>query len=120
MFSGLDDMEGKTSIDGLYVAGDGMNCQGPTGAAYPTGVGFTSSFCSIQGDHAGKAAAAYAEKAAMNPITGDEIAEITEEILAPSASLLALIPTGPGTCWRASWRLTGCWSPRMKPICPPP
>ena len=83
VFCGLDDLEGKTSINGLYVAGDGMNCQGPTGAAYPTGVGFTSSFCSIQGDHAGKAAAAYAEKATLNPITGAEIAEITEEILAP-------------------------------------
>lgn len=83
VFCGLDDLEGKTSIEGLYVAGDGMNCQGPTGAAYPTGVGFTSSFCSIQGDHAGKAAAAYASGAALERIDDATIAEITEEILAP-------------------------------------
>lgn len=83
VFCGLDDLEGKTSIDGLYVAGDGMNCQGPTGAAYPTGVGFTSSFCSIQGDHAGKAAAAYAAGTSLVRISDDKIAEATEEILAP-------------------------------------
>ena len=83
VFCGLDDLEGKTAIDGLFVAGDGMNCQGPTGAAYPTGVGFTSSFVSLQGDHAGKAAAAYAEKISLSPISAAKVAQITEEILAP-------------------------------------
>ena len=83
VFCGLDDLEGKTSIDGLYVAGDGMNCQGPTGAAYPTGVGFTSSFVSLQGDHAGKAAAAYADKVTLKSIGEETKREITEEILAP-------------------------------------
>ena len=83
VFCGLDDLEGKTAIDGLFVAGDGMNCQGPTGAAYPTGVGFTSSFVSLQGDHAGKAAAAYADKVSLSPISAAKVAQITEEILAP-------------------------------------
>ena len=83
VFCGLDDLEGKTAIDGLFVAGDGMNCQGPTGAAYPTGVGFTSSFVSLQGDHAGKAAAAYADKVSLAPISAAKVAQITEEILAP-------------------------------------
>jgi len=83
VFCDLDDLEGKTSVDGLYVAGDGMNCQGPTGAAYPTGVGFTSSFCSIMGDHAGKAAAAYAEKAELVRISDEKVTEASEEILAP-------------------------------------
>lgn len=83
VFCGLDDLEGRTSIAGLYVAGDGMNCQGPTGAAYPTGVGFTSSFCSIQGDHAGRSAAKYAEGVSLARIASDEIAAITDEITAP-------------------------------------
>ena len=83
VFCGLDDLEGKTAIEGLFVAGDGMNCQGPTGAAYPTGVGFTSSFVSLQGDHAGKAAAAYADKVNLSPISAAKVAQITEEILAP-------------------------------------
>ena len=83
VFCGLDDLEGKTSIQGLYVAGDGMNCQGPTGAAYPTGVGFTSSFCSIQGDHAGKAAAAYAAGVDLVRLSDVQIAEASDLILAP-------------------------------------
>ncbi len=84
VFCGNEDLEGKTSVEGLYVAGDGMNCSGPTGAAYPPGVGFTSSFCSLMGDHAGKAAAAYADGAELTKISEDQIAATTEEILAPT------------------------------------
>ena len=83
VFCGNDELEGFTGIDGLYVAGDGMNCSGPTGAAYPVGVGFTSSFCSLQGDHAGKAAAAYAANTDLVGITEEKAAELTEAILAP-------------------------------------
>ncbi len=57
VFCGLDDLEGKTSIEGLWVSGDGMMACGPTGAAYPTGVGFTSNFVSTMGNRAGKAPA---------------------------------------------------------------
>lgn len=83
VFCGHDNMDCSTGIDGLYAAGDGMNCSGPTGAGYPVGVGFTSSFCSIQGDHAGKAAAAYAAETELTKISDAKKQEITEEINAP-------------------------------------
>lgn len=83
VWCGLDDLEGKTSIDGLWVAGDGMNGCGVTGATYPVGVGFTSNFASIQGDIAGKAAAQYAGTAQAGSISADQLASITEEIQAP-------------------------------------
>ena len=83
IFCGIDDTEGKTAIPGLYTAGDGIHASMPSGASYPCGVGFTSCFCSIEGDHAGKAAAAFA--GAVEALTPDE-AEIDskiEEITAP-------------------------------------
>lgn len=83
VFCGWEDQEGKTSIDGLYVAGDGMCGAGPTGAAYPCGVGFTSNFISLQGNHAGNAAAAYAATAELTPIPAERIEEETAEIQAP-------------------------------------
>ena len=83
VFCGLDDLEGATGVDGLYVAGDGMNASAVTGAMYPCGVGFTSNFTSIQGDRAGKAAAAYAGKAESASIPADKAGELTEAINAP-------------------------------------
>lgn len=83
VFCGIDDLEGFTGIPGLYVAGDGMNASEVTGAMYPCGVGFTSSFCSIQGDRAGKAAAAYAAGVEATMLPEDVIAQETEAILAP-------------------------------------
>ena len=83
VFCGLDDLVGYTGIPGLYVAGDGMNAASPTGAAYPTGVGFTSNFCSIQGDRAGTAAAEYAATVALEHISSERIAQETEDITAP-------------------------------------
>ena len=83
VFCGLDDLEGKTSIDGLWVSGDGMLACGPTGAAYPTGVGFTSNFVSTMGNRAGKAAAKYAAAAELTRIPDERIAEESEKILAP-------------------------------------
>lgn len=83
VFCGIDDLEGYTGIPGLWVAGDGMNASAVTGATYPVGVGFTSSFTSIQGDIAGKAAAAYASTVEGAAISDDELASISEEILAP-------------------------------------
>ena len=56
---------------------------GPTGAAYPTGVGFTSNFVSTMGNRAGKAAAEYAASAELTRISDERIAEESEKILAP-------------------------------------
>lgn len=83
VFCGLDDRTGDTGIAGLYVAGDGIHSTSPSGASYPCGVGFASCFCSMEGDHAGKAAADYAASAAPDQIPESVIAEKTEAIRAP-------------------------------------
>ncbi len=83
VFCGLYELDGGTAIPGLYVAGDGTHATSPSGAAYPCGVGFTSCFCSIDGDHAGRAAASYAKTAQPHPISAEVIAEKTAEITAP-------------------------------------
>lgn len=79
----LDDTECKTSIPGLYVAGDGMHASAPAGAAYPCGVGFTSNFISTEGFHAGQAAAAYADGVELVKMSADAVAKETAEIEAP-------------------------------------
>ncbi len=83
VFCGLMETDGSSGIPGLFVAGDGIHATAPSGAAYPCGVGFTSCFTSIDGDHAGKAAAAYAENTELLKLTPEMIAEKTEEINAP-------------------------------------
>lgn len=84
VFCGLDDLEGATGIPGLWVAGDGINGCAVTGSAYPVGVGFTSNFTSIQGDVAGKAAAAYAASASVSgKVPAETVEAITAEIQAP-------------------------------------
>lgn len=83
VFCGLREDNGATALPGLYVAGDGIHATAPSGAAYPCGVGFTSCFTSIDGDHAGKAAAAYAADAEAMEIVGEIIAAKKEEITAP-------------------------------------
>ncbi len=85
VWCGLDDLVGFTGLNGLYYAGDGANASMVTGATYPVGVGFTSSFCSIQGDRAGKAAAEYAATAEPAEIPADVVAATTEAINAPLA-----------------------------------
>lgn len=83
VFCGLREDNGATALPGLYVAGDGIHATVPSGAAYPCGVGFTSCFTSIDGDHAGKAAASYAAGTERTEITEEMIAEKTAEITAP-------------------------------------
>lgn len=83
VFCGLDDRSGDTGISGLFVAGDGIHSTSPAGATYPCGVGFTSCFCSIDGDHAGRAAGEYAAAAKVDRIPDQIITRKTEEILAP-------------------------------------
>lgn len=83
VFCGWDDTEGATGIEGLYVAGDGMNACPPNGFGYGPIHGLTSNFCSIMGKHAGDAAGAYAQGAELEPIPAERAAQIEESILAP-------------------------------------
>ena len=83
VFCGLEELDCASGIPGLFVCGDGIHATVPSGAAYPCGVGFTSCFCSIDGDHAGQSAAAYAAQAAPVDVSDETVAAKTEEILAP-------------------------------------
>lgn len=83
VFCGLDDENGATAIRGLFVAGDGIHATSPSGSAYPCGVGFTSCFTSIDGTHAGKAAAEFAGTAGFQRISEEELAGKEEALLAP-------------------------------------
>ena len=83
VFCGLDERNGASGVPGLYVCGDGIHATAPSGAAYPCGVGFTSCFTSIDGDHAGKAAAAYAKGREMVPINDETVQAMTKQILEP-------------------------------------
>ena len=80
VFCGLEDADGASEIPGLYTAGDGIHATNPSGASYPCGVGFTSCFTSIDGDHAGKAAAAYADTVEAMELSAETVAEKTAEI----------------------------------------
>jgi succinate dehydrogenase/fumarate reductase flavoprotein subunit len=92
IFCGLDDLVGYTGLPGLYVAGDGTNASYPTGATYPCGVGFTSSFTSIQGKRAADAAAKYADTVSLEPIPEEVLASATEELLAPMTPEMGFDP----------------------------
>ncbi len=83
VFCGLEETNGATEIAGLYVAGDGIHATSPSGAAYPCGVGFTSCFTSIDGTHAGNAAAAFAAGKTQLYPSADVIEEKKNEVLAP-------------------------------------
>ncbi|MCD7832802.1 MAG: FAD-binding protein [Lachnospiraceae bacterium] len=83
VFCGLEETNGETEIAGLYVAGDGIHATSPSGSAYPCGVGFTSCFTSIDGDHAGRAAAAYAREQKFIGLPEEEIQRKKEDILSP-------------------------------------
>jgi len=83
VFCGMDDKDGFTGIPGLYVAGDGVHLTNPGGANYGMGNGFTSCFVSIEGDHAGKSAAAYSGKVSLTKISEANIAKAKEEIEQP-------------------------------------
>lgn len=83
IFCGIDDVEGKTAIEGLWVAGDGINgCMASGGSKRAPG-GWTSNFAGVQGKIAGQAAAAYADTVSLEKMPEDKVREVTEEILAP-------------------------------------
>lgn len=83
VFCGLDDLTGYSGYPGLYYAGDGANASAVTGAMYSCGVGFTSSFCSIQGYRAGEAAAVYADTVDLTPLPSDQVESVKESITGP-------------------------------------
>ncbi len=79
VFTGLEEFEGRTDLEGLYVAGDGIHATAPGGAAYPCGVGFTSCFCSIDGSHAGKGAAEFAKNQVQIAVDLEQMEEKVSE-----------------------------------------
>lgn len=83
VFCGMDDLWGSTAIAGLYVAGDGIHSTSPSGSSYPCGVGFASSFCSIDGSHAGMAAAEYASKVQLTTMDKNSVQEKVREECKP-------------------------------------
>ena len=83
VFCGVWDSEGKTEIPGLYTAGDGIHATSPSGAAYPCGVGFTSCFTSIDGAHAGTAAAEFAANTKLRPVSQEAAAKKIEDMQEP-------------------------------------
>ncbi len=83
VFCGLEETNGATELPGLYVAGDGIHATSPSGAAYPCGVGFTSCFTSIDGSHAGSAAAAFAADQSQLYPSSEAIQAMADEIQAP-------------------------------------
>lgn len=83
VFCGLDDTTGETDVAGLFVAGDGIHSASPAGASYPCGVGFASCFCCIEGDRAGTAAAQFANKCELEPISDDVVQQKVQKINEP-------------------------------------
>lgn len=83
VFCGFGETNGDSGIPGLFTAGDGIHATNPSGAAYPCGVGFTSCFTSIDGDHAGKAAAVYAGTVERIALSRELVEEKTAQINAP-------------------------------------
>ncbi len=83
VYCGTDETDCATAIEGLFVAGDGIHATSPSGAAYPCGVGFTSCFTSIDGTHAGRAAAAYATDVSIGAWSDAFLNEKREELIAP-------------------------------------
>ncbi len=83
VFCGIDDVEGKTSIEGLWFAGDGANGSMATGGTKAAPSGWTSNLAGVQGKVAGAAAAAYAGDVSQADVSADTLDSLSEEILAP-------------------------------------
>ncbi|WP_329932729.1 FAD-dependent oxidoreductase [Slackia isoflavoniconvertens] len=82
VWCGYNDLDCATAIPGLYVAGDGSHALQWEGNAYGGYNGMTTSLVSIDGSHAGKAAAEYAagvQAAAMSDESyNNAVAEIED------------------------------------------
>lgn len=83
IFCGIDDVEGKTAVRGLWVAGDGTNGCMVSGGSKRCPIGMTSNFAGVQGKIAGLAAAAYAADAPAARMPEEKTRKAAEEILAP-------------------------------------
>lgn len=83
IFCGIDDVEGKTAIPGLWVAGDGTNGCMVSGGSKRCPGGMTSNFAGVQGKVAGQAAAAYAATVSQSKMPEEKVHAAEEEILAP-------------------------------------
>lgn len=83
IFCGWDDHDGATPLPGLFCAGDGIYGDMSEGCMYCY-VGTTTTNCSVQGNMAGAAAAAYAEGAEAIELPQDQVDAITEGIFAPT------------------------------------
>ncbi|MCI2048832.1 MAG: FAD-binding protein [Lachnospiraceae bacterium] len=83
IYCGIDDLEGKTSLAGLWVAGDGCNGSCVSGSSYLNSTGFTSNFCSVQGYIAGKAASKYASSSPLTEPSEELLEAERNEILRP-------------------------------------
>ncbi len=83
VYCGWDDMDGKTSVPGLYVAGDGTYGAMFLGAMYSLGC-TTSTGCSVMGDRSAAAAVEYIKDVEQVPVSQEKIDAATEEIFAPS------------------------------------
>lgn len=93
IWCGVDNTDCSTGIPGLYAAGDGTNGCYVGGPNYGAQRGSTSSFMTVQGEHAGAAAAAYADTVADVALPADKVAEISDEVLAPLSRETGYDPT---------------------------
>ncbi|MBW1766840.1 MAG: FAD-binding protein [Deltaproteobacteria bacterium] len=75
------DYRGKTSIPGLYAAGDSCSTM-QVGATYP-GVGYALAGASVTGARAGAAAAEYAMTCESSDLDVEEVLKMKEKRLAP-------------------------------------
>lgn len=83
IWCGTQDTKCETGLPGLYAAGDGTNGCYPGGPNYGCQRGSTSSFVSIQGYHAGEAAAEYCATVDAVELPDDAVQALTDEMLAP-------------------------------------
>lgn len=83
VFTGFEIRNDVPDLSGLFVAGDGIHATAPSGSAYPCGVGFTSCFCSIDGDHAGKAAAEFVQNCETIEPDAETLAAVITRLSAP-------------------------------------
>lgn len=83
IWCGTQDTKCETGIPGLYAAGDGTNGCYVGGPNYGCQRGSTSSFISMQGYHAGQAAAEYIGGVDATELPAETVQSLTEEMLAP-------------------------------------
>ncbi|MEE8716358.1 MAG: FAD-binding protein [Coriobacteriales bacterium] len=83
IYNGWDDTYGKTSLPGLYCAGDGSYASGIGGACYAGIAGITTSGCSIQGWRAAEDASEYCATVELTDLPQDDVDQVVEHLQAP-------------------------------------